>query len=84
RSSTPQSQLSRLHDPSGHRDLVSKTLISLKCKHLPAFISSPSALGLRGRIQGDKNPGGRRDAGASSSAATKSSGCSNSGTNTGT
>nr|GFC18782.1 hypothetical protein [Tanacetum cinerariifolium] len=29
-----------------------------------AFISAPSALGLRGRIRGDKNPGGRRDAGA--------------------
>nr|GFD35087.1 hypothetical protein [Tanacetum cinerariifolium] len=38
-----------------------------------------SALGLRGRIRGDKNPGG-----ASSSAGTKSPGCSNSGTNTGT
>nr|GFD58836.1 hypothetical protein [Tanacetum cinerariifolium] len=49
-----------------------------------AFISAPSALGLRGRIRGDKNSGGRRDAGASSSAGTKSSECSNSGTNTGT
>nr|GFB47639.1 hypothetical protein [Tanacetum cinerariifolium] len=43
-----------------------------------------SALGLRGRIRGDKNLCGRRDAGASSSASTKSSGCSNSRTNTGT
>nr|GEV39171.1 zf-CCHC domain-containing protein/UBN2 domain-containing protein [Tanacetum cinerariifolium] len=49
-----------------------------------AFISAPSALGLRGRIRGDKNPGGRRDACASSLAGTKSSRCSNSGTNTGT
>nr|GEW46631.1 hypothetical protein [Tanacetum cinerariifolium] len=41
-----------------------------------------SALGLRGQIRGDKNPGGRRYVCASSSAGTKSSGCSNSGTNT--
>nr|GFD50416.1 hypothetical protein [Tanacetum cinerariifolium] len=45
---------------------------------------APSALGLRDQIWGNKNPSGRRDAGASSSAGTKSSGCSNSGTNTGT
>nr|GFA61601.1 hypothetical protein [Tanacetum cinerariifolium] len=43
---------------------------------------APSALGLKGRIRGDKNPGGRRDAGASSSAGIKSSGCSSLGTNT--
>nr|GFC19627.1 hypothetical protein [Tanacetum cinerariifolium] len=38
----------------------------------------------RGWIWSDKNPGGRRDVGVSPSAGTKSSGCSNSGTNTGT
>nr|GFD35197.1 hypothetical protein [Tanacetum cinerariifolium] len=49
-----------------------------------AFNSATSALGLRGQIRGDKNPSGRRDVGASPSAGTKSSGCSNLGTNTGT
>nr|GEZ96445.1 retrovirus-related Pol polyprotein from transposon TNT 1-94 [Tanacetum cinerariifolium] len=49
-----------------------------------AFISATSALGLRGRIRGDKNPGGRRDVGASSSAGTKSPGCLDSGTTTST
>ncbi|GKF01369.1 hypothetical protein Tco_0028292 [Tanacetum coccineum] len=34
-SSIPQSQLSQLHDPSGHRDVMSKTLNSLYCEHLP-------------------------------------------------
>ncbi|GJX27487.1 hypothetical protein Tco_0233783 [Tanacetum coccineum] len=30
-----QSQLSQLHDPSGHRDVMSKTTNSLSCEHLP-------------------------------------------------
>ncbi|GKG32691.1 hypothetical protein Tco_0430201, partial [Tanacetum coccineum] len=49
-----------------------------------SLISTSSALGLRGRICGDKKNGGSRGVGASSSAGTKSSGCSGSGMHTGT
>nr|GEY30818.1 zinc finger, CCHC-type [Tanacetum cinerariifolium] len=35
-SSIPQSQLSQLHDPPGHRDVVNKTSNSLYYEHLPA------------------------------------------------
>nr|GEZ39193.1 retrovirus-related Pol polyprotein from transposon TNT 1-94 [Tanacetum cinerariifolium] len=52
--------LSQLHDPSGLRDVMSKTPNSLYCEHLPAMV----ALICRGRIHGYKKYGGSRGVGA--------------------
>ncbi|GKC14100.1 hypothetical protein Tco_1010882, partial [Tanacetum coccineum] len=62
--------------PNSHPGLGVADAISL--------ISTSSTLGLRGRIRGDKKNGGSRGVGASSSAGTKSSGCSGFGMYTGT
>nr|GFB57863.1 hypothetical protein [Tanacetum cinerariifolium] len=43
-SSIPQSQLLQLHDPSGHRDVMSKTPNSLYCEYLPVSTKLQSTL----------------------------------------
>nr|GEX13338.1 hypothetical protein [Tanacetum cinerariifolium] len=92
-SSIPQSQLSPVHDPSGHRDVVSKTPNFLYCEHLPdpglysVYKTTIDTTGHSGSWL-DKKDGGSGGVGteatsgmyasisASSSAGTKSSGCS--------